>query len=444
MTKIAVIEDDIYFQEILKYHILKNPDNEIKLYTKGNEFIKDNSYIPDIITLDYKLPDNNELELYKKLKKANPHTPIIIISGQSDVSVAVELLSNGAYDYIIKNEHLGNRLWNSLRNATTEIQNLKEIEKLKSEINKNAKLHTTFTGNSQQIKEVTRLISKAINTNITVSLYGETGTGKELAAKAIHYNSIRKNNPFIVVNLSAIPKDLIESELFGHEKGAFTSAIKSRIGKFEEANTGTLFLDEIGEIDLNIQTKLLRVIQEKEFSRIGSNKIIKTDIRLITATNKNMKEEVEKGNFREDLFYRLQGFPINMPPLRQRGLDTIYLAKHFLNEFCSENNLSSLNISAEAKNKLLSYHYPGNVRELKTIIEYAATITDSNTITDKEIIFRDNSKSCDLCSKELTLDEYNAKLIENYIKKYNSITIAAKKLDIARSKIYRYKAKYKF
>lgn len=444
MTKIAVIEDDIYFQEILKYHILKNPDNEIKLYTKGKEFIKDNSYIPDIITLDYKLPDNNELELYKKLKKANPHTPIIIISGQSDVSVAVELLSNGAYDYIIKNEHLGNRLWNSLRNATTEIQNLKEIEKLKSEINKNAKLHTTFTGNSQQIKEVTRLISKAINTNITVSLYGETGTGKELAAKAIHYNSIRKNNPFIVVNLSAIPKDLIESELFGHEKGAFTSAIKSRIGKFEEANTGTLFLDEIGEIDLNIQTKLLRVIQEKEFSRIGSNKIIKTDIRLITATNKNMKEEVEKGNFREDLFYRLQGFPINMPPLRQRGLDTIYLAKHFLNEFCSENNLSSLNISAEAKNKLLSYHYPGNVRELKTIIEYAATITDSNTITDKEIIFRDNSKSCDLCSKELTLDEYNAKLIENYIKKYNSITIAAKKLDIARSKIYRYKAKYKF
>jgi len=444
MTKIAVIEDDIYFQEILKYHILKNPDNEIKLYTKGKEFIKDNSYITDIITLDYKLPDNNELELYKKLKKANPHTPIIIISGQSDVSVAVELLSNGAYDYIIKNEHLGNRLWNSLRNATTEIQNLKEIEKLKSEINKNAKLHTTFTGNSQQIKEVTRLISKAINTNITVSLYGETGTGKELAAKAIHYNSIRKNNPFIVVNLSAIPKDLIESELFGHEKGAFTSAIKSRIGKFEEANTGTLFLDEIGEIDLNIQTKLLRVIQEKEFSRIGSNKIIKTDIRLITATNKNMKEEVEKGNFREDLFYRLQGFPINMPPLRQRGLDTIYLAKHFLNEFCSENNLSSLNISAEAKNKLLSYHYPGNVRELKTIIEYAATITDSNTITDKEIIFRDNSKSCDLCSKELTLDEYNAKLIENYIKKYNSITIAAKKLDIARSKIYRYKAKYKF
>jgi DNA-binding NtrC family response regulator len=220
-----------------------------------------------------------------------------------------------------------------------------------------------------------------------VLVTGQSGTGKELVAKAIHYNSPRGRKPFVTVNMGAIPPDLIESELFGHEKGAFTDARDRRIGKFEEANSGSIFLDEIGEMDLMMQKKLLRVLQEKEVTRIGSNKPIKLDARVIAATNRNLMHEVKEGRFREDLFYRLQGFLIQLPPLYERGEDVVLLSKNFLNDFCKENRIVQVSISKDAIKFLQNYQWPGNVRELKAVIERAALLCENNEIKTEDIVF---------------------------------------------------------
>jgi len=222
---------------------------------------------------------------------------------------------------------------------------------------------------------------------MTVLVTGQSGTGKELVAKALHYNSNRSRKPFVIVNMGAIPTDLVESELFGHEKGAFTDAREKRIGKFEEADGGTIFLDEIGEMDLSLQTKLLRVLQEKEVTRIGSNKIMKLDFRLIAATNKNMLHEVKEGRFREDLFYRLQGFLIHLPPLKERGDDILLLGKSFLNDFCKENRMPQVTLSKDACSFMLDYDWPGNIRELKAVIERAALMAEDNIITVEDLTF---------------------------------------------------------
>ena len=229
----------------------------------------------------------------------------------------------GAYDYISKSEDIKDRLLNTVKNIRNGIGLKREISTLRREVQKKYSFRESILGESPAIKTVYDLIDKALSTNITVIISGETGTGKELVAKAIHYNSKRKDKPFVTVNVAAIPSELIESELFGHEKGAFTGAAYRRIGRFEEADGGTLFLDEIGEMELNLQAKLLRVLQEKEIVRIGSNKPVKTDCRIVVATNKNLKEEVKKGNFREDLYYRLLGLPIELPPLRERANDIL-------------------------------------------------------------------------------------------------------------------------
>ncbi len=237
------------------------------------------------------------------------------------------------------------------------------------------------------VLKVLRMIQKVEKSNIMVLVTGQSGTGKELVAKAIHYNSPRARKPFVTVNMGAIPEDLIESELFGHEKGAFTDARDRRIGKFEEANEGSIFLDEIGEMDTMMQTKLLRVLQEKEVTRIGSNKSIKLDVRVIAATNRNLVQEVKEGRFREDLFYRLQGFLIHLPPLFERGDDVILLSKSFLNEFCRENRMGNITLSKEAVQFLMQYKWPGNVRELKAVIERAAIMSENNTIMPTDLVF---------------------------------------------------------
>jgi two-component system, NtrC family, response regulator AtoC len=234
---------------------------------------------------------------------------------------------------------------------------------------------------------VLRLIQKVEKSNIMVLVTGQSGTGKELVAKALHYNSTRSRKPFVTVNMGAIPEDLVESELFGHEKGAFTDARERRIGKFEEANEGTIFLDEIGEMNLHLQTKLLRVLQEKEITRIGSNKIIKLDFRMIAATNRNLANEVKEGRFREDLFYRIQGFLIHLPPLKERGDDVILLAKSFLNDFCNNNRMPQVQLSREASKFMLEYPWPGNIRELKAVMERAALLCENATIQVDDLMF---------------------------------------------------------
>jgi transcriptional regulator with PAS, ATPase and Fis domain len=271
-----------------------------------------------------------------------------------------------------------------------------------------------------------------------VTITGETGTGKELVAKAIHYNSSRSDKPFVAVNVAAIPHDLIESELFGFEKGAFTGANYRRIGRFEEAHGGTLFLDEIAELDIALQAKLLRALQEKEIVRIGSNKPVKTDCRIIVATHQNLQELVLRKAFRQDLYYRLYGLHIELPPLRNRGNDLILLAKHFVNDFCKENELPAKTLSKSAVDKLLSYSFPGNIRELKSVMELAITLADNDEITHEHIVLENEALMPDITEQEMTLQEYNLRILKKYLEKYNNNTsVVAEKLGIGVATVYR-------
>ena len=436
--KIFVVEDDPLYGEMLKYHLALNPDNEVIKYETGAECLKNLYKEPSLISLDFSLPDMSGFEVIKKIKEYNSDIPIVIVSGQDDVATAVKLLKNGAYDYFVKDEDTKERLWNTLKNIKETLELKEEISVLKEEIGKKYEFKKIIRGNSPAIKQIFNLIDKATYTNITVSLYGETGTGKELVAKAIHYNSTRSKYSFVPVNVTAIPTELIESEFFGHEKGAFTGANARKIGKFEVANKGTIFLDEIGEMDINMQAKLLRVLQERELTRVGGNKSVKFDARVIVATNKNLAKEVEKGNFREDLYYRLLGLPIEIPPLRYRGNDILILAKNFVDDFCKENKLTKLSISAKAQEKLLKYPYPGNVRELKAVMELSCVLVNGETIEDEDITFNSTNAKSDFLLEEDTLQGYVQKIIKYYLQKYNNnVMVVAKKLDIGKSTIYR-------
>jgi DNA-binding NtrC family response regulator len=436
---IFIVEDDPFYGEMLKYHISLNPDYVVEKFETGKEFLNNLYKNPSVVSLDYSLPDISGLEVLKKVHEFNPDLPVIIVSGQEDVSTAVNLLKHGAYDYFVKDDDTKDRIWNTLKNIKEKYDLEKQIDVLQTEIGKKYKFGNSIKGNSPAIKKVFSLIDKAIQTNITVSISGETGTGKELVAKAIHYNSNRNKYPFIAINVSAIPRDLIESEMFGYEKGAFTGANTRKFGKFEEAGKGTIFLDEIGEMDMNMQSKLLRVLQEKELTRIGGHNLIKVEARLIVATNLNLEEEVHKGNFRQDLYYRLLGLPIFLPPLRNRSNDILMLAKYFADEFCSENNLSLKNFSDLAQEKLLSYPFPGNVRELKAVTELAVVMSNGKTIEDEDISFSTrNNQAHFLLDEENTLQGYTRKIIRSYLDKYdNNIIKVAKKLDIGKSTIYR-------
>lgn len=436
--KIFVVEDDLWYSSMLEYTLNLNPDYEVQKFNTAELFLKNLHKKPHVVTLDYSLPDADGEELFDKILQLSPDTKIIIISGQEDVKIALNLLKKGAYDYIVKDEDTKDRLWNTLQHLRENIALKKEIEVLKDEVGRKYDFSKSMIGNSAALKRVFGLLEKAAKTNITVSLTGETGTGKEVAAKCVHYNSERKNKPFVAVNIAAIPKDLLEAELFGHEKGAFTGAIARRIGKFEEANKGTLFLDEIGELDLNIQTKLLRALQEREITRIGSNDVIKFDVRIIVATHKNLLEEVKKGNFREDLYYRLLGLPIHLPPLRDRENDVLLIAKHYVDIFCKENKLTPKTFSTEAKKKLLSHAFPGNIRELKSVVELATVMAEGNEILPEHLNIVVQNVLENFAVKEATLKEFNIKLIQYYLDLYNSDVIkVSKKLDIGKSTIYR-------
>jgi len=436
--KIHIIEDDRVFNKLIEHTLKLNPDHEVVPFFNGKDFIKNLGDDPDIVTLDLGLPDFTGNEILKKIKRYNPEIDVIVISGQDDISTAVQLLKEGAYDYITKDGNIKERLLHSINNIKKQKSLKNEISQLKTEITNKYEFKHAIIGDSPAIKEVFSLIEKAVRVpNINVSVYGETGTGKELIAKTIHYNSPRRDQPFIAVNMGAIPRELIESELFGHEKGAFTGAITTKKGKFEEADGGTVFLDEIGEMDFSLQVKLLRVLQEREITRIGGHAVIKINTRIITATNKDLAEEARKGNFREDLYYRLLGLPIHLPPLKNRRNDTLLLGQHFLKAFSKENGLHNVELTPKAKKKLLNYNFPGNVRELKAIVELAAVLTNSNQIDEEHIMFNSTQGEIELFSQELTLKEYTEKIINHFLKKYNNnVMKVADKLDIGKSTIY--------
>ena len=436
--KIFIVEDDPWYGEILEYHLSLNPDYAVTRFTSGKDCLASLHQKPDLVTLDFSLPDYTGDKLFEKIREFDNQLPVIIISGQEEISVAVKLIKMGVTDYLIKDDSTKDLLWNAIIKIRETGKLKKEVEQLREELGQKFAFDKSIKGQSPALQRIFGLMDKATKTNINVSITGETGTGKEVVARAIHYNSDRRKKNFVAVNMAAIPRELIESELFGYEKGAFTGAQARKIGKFEEAGGGTIFLDEIAELDLSVQSKMLRVLQERELERVGGNEKVKLDIRLICATHKNLAEEVKKGNFREDLYYRVIGLPIELPPLRERGNDILILAKFFADEFVRENKLQPLAISPDAKSKLMRYNYPGNVRELKAMIELAAVMSDGKEIRPDDISYTSTKGDETFMAEERTLRQYTCEIIRFFLKKYDNDVIAtAKKLDIGKSTIYK-------
>ncbi len=439
--KIFVVEDDPWYGEILKYHLSLNPDYEVILINSGAKCLERLHENPDLLTLDFSLPDIPGDKLLERIRDVKPGLPVIAISSQEDIRMAVKLMKMGVTDYLVKDEATKELLWNSILRVR-ETQSLRqEVEILKEELGQKYSFSNTLIGNSEKLLKVFALMEKATKTNINVTITGETGTGKELVAKAIHYNSPRNKKNFVAVNMGAVPSELVESELFGHEKGAFTGAVARKLGKFEEANGGTIFLDEIAELDLTHQTKLLRVLQEREVVRVGGNESVSLDVRVITATHKDLAEEVKAGRFREDLYFRLLGLPVALPPLRERGNDVLVLARHFADTFAKENKLGAVKIDESARNKLMKYNFPGNVRELKATMDLAAVLCTDNVISAEDISFLSARKEEVFISDNKTLREHVRDIITYYLKKNNfDVVETASQLDIGKSTIYKMKA----
>ncbi|MEO8403164.1 MAG: sigma-54 dependent transcriptional regulator [Chitinophagaceae bacterium] len=435
---IFIVDDDPWYGEILSYHLSLNPDYQLSRFTTGKECLAGLHKKPSLITIDYSLPDMNGAELFKQIRAVNPDVPVIMISGQEDINTAIELLKMGLSDYIVKDDNTKDMLWNAVTRIRENQSLKKEVEQLREELGHKYEFEKIIKGSSTAIRKIFTLIEKAAKTNINVSVTGETGTGKELVAKAVHYNSDRQKKPFVAVNMAAIPSELLESELFGHEKGAFTGAVARKIGKFEEANKGTLFLDEIAELDLSLQSKLLRVLQERELIRVGGQEKVKLDVRLIVATHRKLLDEVKKNTFREDLYYRIMGLPIDLPPLRERENDILLLAKFFLDEFCKENKTPIQQLSPSAKERLMKYNFPGNVRELKAMMDLAAVMSDGQEVKDSDISFASAKGEDFFMVQEKTLKEYTIHIIQHYLDKYDTNVLkVADKLDIGKSTIYK-------
>lgn len=441
--KVFIVEDDPWYGEVLKYHLSLNPDYEIHLFKTARECLDNLVKKPNVVCIDFGLPDMKGDALLKRINQFNRAIPVIVISGQEEIAVALSLLRAGAYEYIVKDENATELLWNAILRIRENASLKEEVAELKEQLEQKFSFEKTIIGQSAAIRKTFSVIEKAARSNINVSITGETGTGKEVVARAIHFNSDRKKKPFVTVNMAAIPRELIESELFGHEKGAFTGAMARRIGKFEEAAGGTLFLDEIGELEMSMQAKLLRVIQEREVTRVGGNEVIRLDVRLITATHQDLSALVKSNDFREDLFYRIIGLPIELPPLRERGDDVLVLAKHFIQDYARANKVAAPVLSPPAREKLLKYNFPGNVRELKALIELACVMSDGKEIQEQDITFTTLKTANEFTAIEKTLADYNWDIIKFYLKKYdNNVVLVAGKLQIGKSTIYNLLKRY--
>jgi two-component system nitrogen regulation response regulator NtrX len=335
---------------------------------------------PDLVFLDIKMPQMDGLEVLKQLKAQDETLPVVILSGHGNVKTAVEATKLGAYDFIEKPPDT-ERILLVARNGLRERKLTDENKRLKLSFEDRYRM----VGQSTTLEKVTEAIRRAAPTNATVLITGESGVGKELVARAIHRNSLRKDESFVQVNCAAIPEELIESELFGHEKGSFTGATEKQIGKFELAHKGTIFLDEVGDMSLRTQAKVLRVLQEGEVERIGSQKTIQVDVRVIAATNKNLEEQIEKGEFREDLYFRLSVIPVRVPALRERMEDIPALVQHFVKQFSAENNFRPKAVSPEAMDALRRHPWRGNVRELRNTIERLIIMSPQDTIRPEDL-----------------------------------------------------------
>jgi two-component system nitrogen regulation response regulator NtrX len=379
MPKILIIDDEKAIRRVIKeiLEFEKYQVDEAEDGQQGLDMAAKGQY--DVILSDIKMPKLDGMDLLAKLMEQGTESSLIMMSGHGNIETAVEAVKKGAFDYLAKPIDL-NRLLVTIRNAMDKTLLVAETKKLRKKIGK----HHEMIGDSKALNVIREMIDKVAPTDARVLITGSNGSGKELVARAIHHKSNRANAPLIEVNCAAIPGDLIESELFGHEKGAFTSAVATRKGKFELAEGGTIFLDEIGDMSLSAQAKVLRALQENKITRVGGDKEIKVDVRIIAATNKDLKKEIEKGEFREDLFHRLSVIPIHVPSLNDRKEDIPVLSEHFLNMICSDYGMPLKTITKEAIKELQSKNWTGNIREFRNVIE-RLIILCGKEITDKDV-----------------------------------------------------------
>ena len=433
---ILIADDEIGIRELLK-ELFKDKYN-ILIANNGEKAIKIlNNENPNVALLDIRMPKKNGIEVLEHINKKKINTKPIIITADKDVNTAIKAMKLGAFDYIVK-PFENEKIYNIVKNAIEKSYLEQEIQHLRKELKKQYGFDNII-GQSKEMQDIYKQINNVIDNDAVVLITGDSGTGKELIARAIHYNGKRKDYQFVPVDCAAIPETLIESELFGHEKGAYTGAINRQIGKFELANHGTIFLDEIANLRREVQAKLLRVLQEKEFSRVGSNEKIKVDVRVISATNADLEQLIKEGKFREDLFYRLNVVPIFLPPLRKRKEDISLLMQHFLNIFNKKHN-KEITISKTAINYFNSYKWPGNVRELENTVQRLVLTNSSDVIAIKDLprnIIQSDSKDAGKIETGMTLNDAEVLLIrETLIENNFNISKTAKILGVTRKTLH--------
>jgi len=438
---ILLVEDDNNQRGIIKTILTKEGFfvEDVDCGKKAIEQVR--SYSFDLVVTDLRLPDIDGTEVVKEVKRLDRACHVIIITAFGSIPSAIEATKLGAFYYLEK-PFEKDQLLIIINNAINQVKLLKDNIMLKDQLHERFSLDN-IVGVHGRMEEIYKIVKKVAPTNSTVLIYGESGTGKELFAKSIHYNSPRRNKPFFAINCAAIPEALLESELFGYEKGAFTGALTRHAGLFEQSNGSSLFLDEIGDLTLNTQAKLLRAIQEKEIRRIGGNDNIKLDVRIITATNKKLEEEIAKGNFREDLYYRLNVIAFSIPPLRDRIADIPLLVEHFLNRLNTSHNGKKI-ISNEALQILMKYRWPGNVRQLESVIERAYIMCETDTIGSeyipeevKQESSRNITKHLEIPDEGLDIEEIEREIIRKaLIKADGKISQAAKYLNMSYDKLW--------
>ncbi|HPP06212.1 MAG TPA: sigma-54 dependent transcriptional regulator [Syntrophorhabdaceae bacterium] len=438
---ILLVEDDHNQREIIKT-ILKKEGYYVEDADTGKkalDLLKGNAF--DVVLTDLRLPDIDGTNILKEVKNQNSISQVIIITAFGSIPSAVEATKLGAFYYLEK-PFEKDQLLLVIKNAMNQVELLRDNIMLKDQLTSKFQLDNII-GAHKRMEELYKIVKRVAPTNSTVIIYGESGTGKELFAKSIHYNSPRKNKPFFAINCAAIPETLLESELFGYEKGAFTGALTRHIGLFEQANGSTLFLDEIGDLTLGTQAKLLRAIQEKEIRRLGGKETIKLDVRIIAATNKRLDEEIKKGNFREDLYYRLNVIAFSIPPLRERVTDIPLLVEHFLKRL-NDNEKTKKTISNEALKLLMAYSWPGNVRQLESTIERAYVMCDGPTIDVEHIpeevkqsTYKSLPAQLNIPDEGIDFEAIEKELIKKaYMKAEGKVSVAAKLLNMSYDKLW--------
>lgn len=439
MIKVFVIEDEKMIARRIKHHLSLNPDFEVFVFHELSDALQFMDESVDCVILDHFLPDGQGLDYLERFTSFSKNLPIIIISAQQDQNVAEQFIDNGAFEYIVKDDFLELKLKLALKKAERQIKFNREYKRLSNSREKYG-AHT-LVGNSFEMERIKLLVSKAQETSIFVSIIGETGTGKEVVARTIHSGLNWSNKPFVGVNMSAIPVDLAESTLFGHEVGAFSGAIATKKGVFEEAANGILFLDEISDTPPEIQAKLLRAIQEKVFRRVGGSKDIPFNARIIVASQEDLISYVNKGEFREDLYYRLMGFPIRLYPLRDHKSDIVALVDKFLAKFAVEEKKIPKVLSSDAMNYLMTHNWPGNIRELKATIHLASVLAEHDIIEKEDIrinSFEDIQVNKFKTLGEKTLKEYTKEIIESHLEEFdNDLEKVSSLLQIGKSTLYR-------